>query len=170
MSGSLESVRWNACEHRLDFGLDSHPKESRWPKEWVSAPRTGDPRIAHCLPQSSLVNNDNDNDDDNDDDDDDDDDDNNNNNNNSNAAAAADDNDNDNDHNDSEANDDDDNDNDNDNNNNRIQRRNSRFFLQSPHCAANCLQHVRSSCQDEIVCKSRAKSCASSAYHVQHVV
>ena len=28
MSGSFESVRWNACEHRLDLGLYSHPKES----------------------------------------------------------------------------------------------------------------------------------------------
>ena len=29
-------------------------------------------------------------------------------------------------------------------------------FLQSPHCAANCLQHMRSSGQGPIVCKSRA--------------
>ena len=27
MSGSLESLRWNACEHRLDLGLYSLPKE-----------------------------------------------------------------------------------------------------------------------------------------------
>ena len=27
MSGSLESVRWNARVHRLDLGLYSHPKE-----------------------------------------------------------------------------------------------------------------------------------------------
>ena len=40
------------------------------------------------------------------------------------------------------------------NNNNRIQRRYSRF-LQSPHSAANCLQHVRSSGPGAIVCKSR---------------
>ena len=26
-SGSSESVRWNACVHRLDLGLYSHPKE-----------------------------------------------------------------------------------------------------------------------------------------------
>ena len=26
-SGSFESVRWNACAHRLDLGLYSHPKE-----------------------------------------------------------------------------------------------------------------------------------------------
>ena len=30
------------------------------------------------------------------------------------------------------------------------------IFLQSPHSAANCLQHVRSSGPDAIVCKSRA--------------
>ena len=27
MSGSFESARWNACVHRLDLGLYSHPKE-----------------------------------------------------------------------------------------------------------------------------------------------
>ena len=27
MSESLESVQWNACVHRLDLGLHSHPKE-----------------------------------------------------------------------------------------------------------------------------------------------
>ena len=27
MSGSFESVRWNACVHRLDLSLNSHPKE-----------------------------------------------------------------------------------------------------------------------------------------------
>ena len=27
MSGSFESMRWNACVHRLDLGLFSHPKE-----------------------------------------------------------------------------------------------------------------------------------------------
>ena len=31
-----------------------------------------------------------------------------------------------------------------------------RDFLQSPHRAANCLQHVRSSGPGAIVCKSRA--------------
>ena len=40
-----------------------------------------------------------------------------------------------------------------------------RDFLQSPHCAANCLQHVRSSGLGAIVCKARANT--SSAYHVQ---
>ena len=54
---------------------------------------------------------------------------------------------------------------DNNDDNNRIQRCNSRF-LQSSHCAANCLQDVCSSGLGAIVCKS----CASSAYHVQHVV
>ena len=27
MSGPLESLRWNACVHRLDLGLHFHPKE-----------------------------------------------------------------------------------------------------------------------------------------------
>ena len=27
MSGSFESVRWNACVHKLDLGLYSHLKE-----------------------------------------------------------------------------------------------------------------------------------------------
>ena len=27
MSGSFESLWWNACVHRLDFDLYSHPKE-----------------------------------------------------------------------------------------------------------------------------------------------
>ena len=31
-----------------------------------------------------------------------------------------------------------------------------RDCLQSPHCATDCLQHVRSSGPDAIVCKSRA--------------
>ena len=42
--------------------------------------------------------------------------------------------------------------NNNNNNNNRIERRNSR----SPHCAANCLQHVRSNGPGANMCKSRA--------------
>ena len=29
MSGSFWSVQWNACVHRLDLGLYSHPKEFR---------------------------------------------------------------------------------------------------------------------------------------------
>ena len=41
------------------------------------------------------------------------------------------------------------------NNSNRIERRNLRF-LRSPHCAANYLQHVHSSGQCAVVCKSRA--------------
>ena len=36
MSGSFESVRWNACVHRLDLGLYSHPKEF-W-GEWSRNP------------------------------------------------------------------------------------------------------------------------------------
>ena len=27
MPGSYESLQWNACVHRLDLGLNSHPKE-----------------------------------------------------------------------------------------------------------------------------------------------
>ena len=41
-------------------------------------------------------------------------------------------------------------------NNNRVQWRNSRFS-QSPHCAANRRQHVRSNGPCAIACKSRAK-------------
>ena len=41
------------------------------------------------------------------------------------------------------------------NSNDCIERRNSRF-LQFPHCATNCLQHVCSSGQSAIVCKSCA--------------
>ena len=33
MSGSIESVRWNACVYRLDHGLYSHPKEFFWGME-----------------------------------------------------------------------------------------------------------------------------------------
>ena len=39
--------------------------------------------------------------------------------------------------------------------NNDIESRKSRF-IKSSHCAANCLQHVRSNRQGAIVCKSRA--------------
>ena len=46
--------------------------------------------------------------------------------------------------------------NNNNNNNNRIQRPIRDFFYNSPHNAANCLQHVRSSGPGAIVCKSRA--------------
>ena len=53
-------------------------------------------------------------------------------------------------------------------NNNHIQRRNSTYFLQSPHCAAICLQHVLSSGQHAIVSKSRATH--PSGYHMQHVM
>ena len=53
-------------------------------------------------------------------------------------------------------------------NSDRTERRNLRLF-QSPHCAANCLQHTRSSGHGAIVCKSRATN-TSSVYHVQHIV
>ena len=39
MSGSFESVRWNACVHRLDLGLFSHQKELLWGTE--PQPRLG---------------------------------------------------------------------------------------------------------------------------------
>ena len=48
-----------------------------------------------------------------------------------------------------------DNDNNNNDNNDRIKRRSLRF-VHSHNCAANCLQHVRSSGQGGIICKSRA--------------
>ena len=35
MSGSFESVRWNACVHRLDLGLYSHPKEFWGNGVWI---------------------------------------------------------------------------------------------------------------------------------------
>ena len=44
----------------------------------------------------------------------------------------------------------------NDNNDDRIERCNLRFFFQSPHCAANRFQYVRSGGPGAIVCKSRA--------------
>ena len=52
-------------------------------------------------------------------------------------------------------------------NNDCTRRRSSSFVLQSPRCAANCLQYVRSSGQGAFVCKSCN---TSSAYHVQRVV
>ena len=52
------------------------------------------------------------------------------------------------------------NDDDDDDDDNRIQRRNSRFFLKSAHCAANRLQHVG------YAQMARAQSCAN---HVQHI-
>ena len=58
------------------------------------------------------------------------------------------------------------NNNNNSSNNNCIERRNSRF-LQSPHCSANCLQHVHSNGPGAIVCKSRA---TSSTYRMQPAV
>ena len=67
---------------------------------------------------------------------------------------------------------DDDDDDDDDDNDDSIEKRNSRF-LQSPHCATNRLQIVRSSGQ--IVCQSRAthgvfSTCSMSCVnHVQHM-
>ena len=50
-------------------------------------------------------------------------------------------------------------------NNNHIERCHLRV-LQSPHCALNCLQHVRSIGQGTIMCKLCT---TQSAYHMQHV-
>ena len=36
MSGSFESVQWNACVHTLDLGLYFHPKE--FFEEWSENP------------------------------------------------------------------------------------------------------------------------------------
>ena len=44
-------------------------------------------------------------------------------------------------------------------------RRKSRF-VQSPHCSANCLQHVCSSGQGAIMCKSRASSLTEFKSHL----
>ena len=46
MSGSFESVQWDACVHRLDLGLYSHPKEF-WGKESEpkSTPREKSPLL-----------------------------------------------------------------------------------------------------------------------------
>ena len=68
MSGSFESVRWNACVHRLDLVLYSHPKEF-----WGNGVRThanskgkipstrkillrGGPIPQHCIKQDSEPN------------------------------------------------------------------------------------------------------------------
>ena len=71
--------------------------------------------------------------------------------------------------------DDSDDDDNNDNNNDIcIQRCNSRF-VQSPHCATDCLQHVCSGGPGAIVCKSPATYQAlitwntSSTHHLEHI-
>ena len=74
MSGSFESVQWNACVHRLDLNLYSHPKEffgersqnpcqlqeknplyqkrpPRWPSGKASASRAEDPGFESHLSQ-----------------------------------------------------------------------------------------------------------------------
>ena len=51
VSGSFESVQWNACVHRLDLGLYSHPKEvfEGMESEAVLTPREKSP-----LPEKFL--------------------------------------------------------------------------------------------------------------------
>ena len=48
-SGSFESVQWNACMHRLDLGLYSHPKE--FLGEWSLTPCLT-PREKSFLPEN----------------------------------------------------------------------------------------------------------------------
>ena len=44
MSGSLESMRWNACVHVLDLSLNSHPNElCGMEREPMSIPREQSP-------------------------------------------------------------------------------------------------------------------------------
>ena len=50
--------------------------------------------------------------------------------------------------------------NNNDDNNNDIEKCNWNFFLQSPHCTTNCLQHICSSGQ--------AHLCANQVQHIMH--
>ena len=47
MSGSFESVQWIACVHRLDLGLNSHPKEF-WGSEPMPTPREKSP-LSHRM-------------------------------------------------------------------------------------------------------------------------
>ena len=56
-----------------------------------------------------------------------------------------------------------------------IERRNLRFSIQSPHCAANCLLHVHSSGQGAIVCKllatyGRSSHATCQVPHAQTIV
>ena len=54
MSGSFESVRWNACVHRLDLGLYSHPKEFWGNGVWTHVNSKGKiPSTGKC-PQRSI--------------------------------------------------------------------------------------------------------------------
>ena len=59
MLGSFQSVRWNACVNRLDFGLYSHPKEF-WGMESKLTLTTREksplPNPWHCITQNSKPN------------------------------------------------------------------------------------------------------------------
>ena len=68
MSGSCESVRWNACVHRLDLSLYSHPEEfwgngvtthvhfnGKIPSTRTHFP-TGGSNPRHCIKQDSEPN------------------------------------------------------------------------------------------------------------------
>ena len=53
-SGSFESVRWNACMHRLDLGLYSHPKEFWGNGVWTHVNSKGKiPSTGNC-PQRRI--------------------------------------------------------------------------------------------------------------------
>ena len=53
-SGSFESVRWNACVHRLDHGLYSHPKKFWGNGVWTHVNSKGKiPSTGNC-PQRSI--------------------------------------------------------------------------------------------------------------------
>ena len=55
MSGSFESVRWNACVHRLDLGLYSHPKEFLGNGVRTSVNSQGEnPSTGNNFPQSRM--------------------------------------------------------------------------------------------------------------------
>ena len=68
MSGSFESVRWNACVQRLDLGLYSHPKEflgngveaMLTPREISPLPENillrGESNLPRCVEQDSKPN------------------------------------------------------------------------------------------------------------------
>ena len=56
MSGSSESVRWNACVHRLDLGLYSHPKEfGGMESEPMLIPREKSPLPEKISPQQDRT-------------------------------------------------------------------------------------------------------------------
>ena len=53
-SGSFESVRWNACVHRLDLGLYSHPKEFLGNEVWTHVDSKGKIPSTGKFPQRRI--------------------------------------------------------------------------------------------------------------------